>query len=124
VKPGGFFYIAEFHPFAYVFDDGCSELKVRYPYFEKNSRRFEVKGTYADVHAETTIKEEFDWQHGLGEIVNALIAIGLRIEFIHEFPFSVYQQLPMLQADGHGIWSFPDGQKPIPLMFSIKAFKD
>lgn len=123
VKPGGFFYIAEMHPFAMVFDDDCSTLRYRYPYFDKEARRYEVKGSYADASADTKINEEFGWDHSLSEIVDALIDNGLRIDFLHEFPFSVYQQLPMLQPDGNGCWIFPEGQKPIPLIFSVKACK-
>ena len=37
VKPGGFFYIAEFHPFSYVFDDEADHLAYRYPYFRARS---------------------------------------------------------------------------------------
>ncbi len=33
LKPGGTFFIAEFHLFAYIFDDEVAELQVRYPYF-------------------------------------------------------------------------------------------
>jgi 2-polyprenyl-3-methyl-5-hydroxy-6-metoxy-1,4-benzoquinol methylase len=123
VKPGGFCYIAEMHPFAMVFDDESPTLQYRYPYFEKDARRYEVKGSYADVHADTKVNEEFGWDHSLSEIVNSLIENGLCIDFLHEFPFSVYQQLPMLLPDGHGLWIFPEDQKPIPLIFSIKAGK-
>ena len=36
VKPGGTFYIVEFHPISNVFDEspGVDDLRVRYPYFE------------------------------------------------------------------------------------------
>jgi SAM-dependent methyltransferase len=35
VRPGGFFYIAEGHPFAWVFDDdeAATELRLRYHYW-------------------------------------------------------------------------------------------
>ena len=35
VKPGGFFYIAEFHPISMIFDDApdAEDLRVKYPYF-------------------------------------------------------------------------------------------
>ena len=123
VKPGGFFYIAEFHPFSMVFDDEADTLQYRYPYFEKKAMKFEAHGSYADSEAETHVNEEFDWNHTMSEIVTGLIDNGLRIEFLHEFPYSVYQQLPFLELDENGVWVFPDGKQPIPLMFSIKAFK-
>ncbi len=123
VKPGGIFYIAEFHPFAMVFDDNDPELKYRYPYFDKEAMHFDVEGSYADRNVKIQSKEEIGWNHTLAEIITSLIDNGLQIEFLHEFPFSVYQQLPFLVHNGHGIYNFPDGQQPIPLMFSLKATK-
>ena len=123
VKPGGFFYIAEFHPFAMVFDDEADSLHYRYPYFEKAPLSFEVKGSYADRDAQLTSGRDYEWQHPLGDIVSALIAAGLRIEFLHEHAFTVYEQLPFLKPDGKGYWRFPEGEEPIPLMFSVKAWK-
>jgi SAM-dependent methyltransferase len=123
VKPGGYFYIAEFHPFAMVFDDESDELRYRYPYFEQEALTFEVKGSYADRDAEITTGRDYEWQHTLGEIVSGLINAGLRIEFLHEHAFSVYEQLPFLQPDGKGYWRFPEGTQPIPLMFSLRAVK-
>ena len=123
VKPGGFFYIAEFHPFAMVFDDEANELRYRYPYFEKDALSFEVKGSYADREAELTATSDYEWQHTLAEIVSGLINAGLSIDFLHEHAFSVYEQLPFLQSDGKGTWRFPQGEQPIPLMFSLRASK-
>jgi 2-polyprenyl-3-methyl-5-hydroxy-6-metoxy-1,4-benzoquinol methylase len=123
VKPGGFFYIAEFHPFAMVFDDDAANLQFRYPYFDKQPIKFDVEGSYADREAKIQTKEEIGWNYTLSDIVNSLIENGLQIEYIHEFPYSVYQQLPFLVPDGNGLYNFPDGQHPIPLMFSLKAIK-
>ncbi|KAF0109763.1 MAG: methyltransferase type 11 [Chloroflexi bacterium] len=124
VKPGGFFYIAEMHPFAAVFDYQAMELRYRYPYFDKEALSFEVEGSYADHNAEVTVKNDFEWNHTLGEIITSLINAGLQIEFLHEFPFTVFEQLPFLEHDGKGIWNFPgEGKPPIPLMFSLRAIK-
>lgn len=122
VKPGGFFYIAEFHPFAMVFDDEAEEVKFRYSYYEK-LMSYDIAGSYADRGAMVSVKRDYEWNHTLGEIITALIEAGLRIEFLHEHPFTVYEQLPFLIPDGKGYWHFPEGAKPIPLMFSLKAIK-
>jgi hypothetical protein len=122
VKPGGFLYVAEFHPFALVFDDESEELRFRYPYYEK-MMSFDVEGSYADRNAQVTVKRDYEWNHTMGEIVTGLIDAGLRIEYLHEYPFSVYGQLTMLRPDGKGYWQFPEGAKPIPLMYSLKASK-
>lgn len=123
VKPGGFFYIAEFHPFSYVFDDEADQLKYRYPYFAQEPLHFEFDGTYADKAAKLEHREDYEWTYRLGEVVSALIDAGLRLEFLHEHAFSVYEQLPFLEKAGGGRWRFPGGEEPIPLMFSLKAAK-
>lgn len=123
VKPGGFFYIAEFHPFAYVFDDEADHLAYRYPYFETKPTRWEFAGTYTSSEDKLDTHEDFEWFYRLGDVVTALIDAGLRLEFLHEHPFTVYQQLPFLEKTGHMRWTFPDDVPTIPLMFSIKASK-
>ena len=82
----------------------------------------DVKGSYADPTAEVTTEKEYSWNHGLGEIVTALAEAGLRIEFLHEWPF-VDWELPFLEKHDRR-WSMPgqlDGT--MPLMYSLKATK-
>lgn len=123
VKPGGFFYIAEIHPFAMVLDDEADAYRLRYPYFDKNVMAFDVQGSYADRNAKTKTKVEYGWNHTLGEIVTSLIDAGLTIEFLHEFPYSVYEQLPYLKPDEKGLWHPAEDPAMLPLMFSLKAGK-
>ena len=126
VKPGGFFYITEIHPVAQVFDDedGVAELRLRYPYFTHSEPfEFETQGSYADRNATVAQEVNYSWNHGLGEIVTALAAAGLRIEFVHEFPF-VEWPVPFLQPASDGTYRLPpehDGR--LPLFFSLKATK-
>lgn len=124
--PTGTFYIAEFHPFAWAFDDtDASEPVLRYPYFDRQEPlALAVHGSYADPKAETKTKVEYGWPHGLGSIVTALVSRGLDIEFLHEFPFTVFPQLPFLVKSDNGYWTLPpEVEGEIPLMFSIKAKK-
>jgi SAM-dependent methyltransferase len=123
VKPGGFFYIAEFHPFSYVFDDEAQQLQYRYPYFATKPMRWDVAGTYTGSEDKLDTHEDWEWTYRLGEVVTALIDAGLRLEFLHEHPFTVYQQLPFLEKTGKMRWEFPNDENSIPLMFSLKASK-
>lgn len=123
VKPGGLFYIAEFHPFAYVFDDEADHLVYRYPYFEPQATRWEFEGTYTGPEDKLEKHEDWEWTYRLGDVVNALTDAGLRLEFLHEHPFTVYQQFPFLEKTDQLRWVFPGGVQPVPLMFSIKAVK-
>ncbi|MDP9238190.1 MAG: methyltransferase domain-containing protein [Chloroflexota bacterium] len=126
VKPGGTFYIAEFHPVAWVFDDSASvtDLNVKYPYFPTpEPLKFEEDGTYADRTANLQHRTTYSFSHSLGEIVTALIDAGLRIEHLHEFPFSTYQFLPFTERreDRKVYLTKHDGC--VPLLYSIKATK-
>ncbi len=123
VKPGGIFYIAEFHPFAAVFDSEAHALQYRDPYFAKDAISFEDGADYADSAAVLNATTDYEWMHPIGEIVSSLIDAGLRVEFLHEHAFTVFKQFPFLVVDKPGIWKFAQDPAPIPLMFSLKAFK-
>ncbi len=126
VKPGGTFYIAEFHPVAWIFDDapGVDDLHVKYPYFRGDTpMRFEEDGTYADRTATIEHRETYSWPFTLGDVVTSLIDAGLRIEFLHEFPFSTYQFLPFTEELAPGKVRLTKHDGCIPLLFSIKATK-
>jgi SAM-dependent methyltransferase len=125
--PDGTFYIVEFHPFFYVFDDAddVTELHIGYPYFESSKPlEIQVQGSYADRKARVSQSISYEWLHSLGEIINSLTGTGLRIEFLHEFPYSVDPMIPSLMEKGQdGWWRLKDPEFPLPLMFSLKATK-
>jgi SAM-dependent methyltransferase len=125
VKPGGFFYIAEFHPFEYVFDNDkdVKELKVRYPYFHKEPLEFDVDGSYADPVAKIEPQKEYEWTHGVGEVITALVDAGLHLDFLHEFPYACFAELPFMEKGADGNWRLPKEMPAIPLIYSVKATK-
>lgn len=123
LRPGGTFYIVEFHPIISVFDDSadCTELKIAYSYFpDSEPLRFEPERDYADPNASVT-NPSYEWSHSIGEVVTALSNAGVCIEYMHEFPFYCYSALPFMKQDEEGLWRLP-GDK-MPLTFSIKATK-
>ena len=123
LKPGGFFYIIEGHPFMTVFDNSvtATRLNVTQSYFHNPKPiKWEPEGDYADP---TIIASHgsYEWTHSLGDIINALIGAGLKIEFLHEFPLCCYKHIPFMKKDKDGWWHL-EGDK-LPLTFSIKATK-
>lgn len=121
VGPGGFLYIMEDHP---IHDhlDYKQEHDLRFdpPYFNQDPLREEESGSYADRDAHT-VEVAYSYPHTLGDIVSTICAAGLRIEFLHEFPFGMFQRLSFSKQDGNGWWRL-DGD-PLPLLFSLKATK-
>ncbi|HEX5013920.1 MAG TPA: class I SAM-dependent methyltransferase [Candidatus Limnocylindrales bacterium] len=127
VRPGGRFYITEIHPIAQVFENegvAPGELQLVYPYWEHRAPlAFDNIGSYADPDAPVTVPKEFGWDHGLGEIVTALIEAGLRIESLREYPFLPWK-LDFLEQSADGSWRLPESAKgQLPLSFSILASK-
>jgi SAM-dependent methyltransferase len=122
LKPGGTFYLLEYHPFANIFENAknSSELTVTYPYFDKKAVRFDNDTAYADP-GHTLQNPSHEWFYSLSEVVNSLINAGLEIEFIHEFPFCNYAKFPCMRKNDAGWWVLEGKYAEIPLMFSIRA---
>lgn len=121
-RPGGTFYLAEFHPFSATLDDEVleAELRVRYPYFGHVWHDNVQSGTYADLDAATTHDETWERLWSLGEILTAVIEAGFRIEFLHEWDSTLYPHFPFLETHGER-YRLPAGLPSIPMMFSLRA---
>jgi 2-polyprenyl-3-methyl-5-hydroxy-6-metoxy-1,4-benzoquinol methylase len=121
LEPGGRFYIAEIHPFSYPIVAARGDtLTVEFPYFDEGTLTFEVQGSYADPEREFEAVTSHEWSHPIGEIVTALCAAGLRIEFLHEHPWTTFEQFPGLTEDEVGRF-WPDTDIDLPLTFSLQA---
>ena len=136
LRPGGFLYIYEGHPVLWALDEenAGEQLIVRYPYFEQSQPQvWEGDTTYVDGPPLKNTRT-YEWNHGLGEIVSALIGSGLQLEFLHEHREMPWRALPwMVRADGQtgGLryarretWQLPAEQRELcPLMYSLRARK-
>ena len=125
LKPGGTFYLFEGHPLCHIFADDDSledsELRVRNPYFPNPAgTRYGANG-YSYAGNETIPSPSYEWRHSMAEIVNALLDAGLRLQFLHEFPFSNYRALPGMTRCRDGWFRLPAHHDSIPQMFSLKA---
>jgi SAM-dependent methyltransferase len=94
LKPGGNFYLVEFHPFMRVFDTGSADLRATEPYlYSPEPYRFEAKGSYA-AESHRAAFPGYMWDHGIGEVVTAVVAAVLKIEYLHEFLYAVGAVFP------------------------------
>ena len=86
---------------------------------------FEVKGSYADPATPTSAtRPSTRWDHGLGEIVTALIDAGLRDRDARRAPVPRLEgRLPRRRRDGTAGVLPPDAGGELPLMFSLVATK-
>lgn len=120
LKPGGTFYIIELHPFAGILS---TDFKLEYKYFKHGPFIDDSEGTYTDWNA--NIKGvTYEWNYTLGQVITALINEGLKIEFVHELPYSMYDQFPgFMEKNKKGQYVLKNKKIQIPLLFSLKATK-
>ncbi len=120
LKPGGIFYIADFHPALWMMDENFE--KIKYNYFNTEVITEEISGTYSDRDA--PIKSiEHGWNHPFSEIINALLKHNLHIQQFNEFPFSPYNCFKNLQQGPDGMWRIKGLDEKMPMLYSIKAVK-
>ncbi|GGQ91553.1 class I SAM-dependent methyltransferase [Kitasatospora griseola] len=104
VRPGGFAYLSEFHPIAeLVAADGRTVVE---DYFDRAPAVLDTPGSYADRDATMTATRTVQWRHGIGDVVSALAASGLHLDFLHEH--------------AHGHFFLPPGPR-LPLVYSLRA---
>lgn len=122
VRPGGFLYLSEFHPFTEIFGD--DDLTVEHDYFGGDAPQvWDDPGTYADLGAETVHNVTYEWNHTLGEVVSAVIGAGLILEFLHEHDYTLFPRWPILRKSGFDTYRLPENTPNLPLTYSLKAWK-
>lgn len=120
LKPGGTFYIVDFHPVLWMMDDNFEQIK--YDYFNTGVITEEISGTYSDRNA--PIKSiEHGWNHPFSEIITSLLKYDLEIRQFNEFTYSPYKCFNNLEQGKDGMWRISGMEEKMPMMYSIKAIK-
>jgi SAM-dependent methyltransferase len=120
LKPGGHFVFVEFHPVIWMFDEHFKE--ITYSYFKRNEIIESFEGTYAEPTApiaQTTIT----WNHGLAEVLQALIDQGLSIEDFREYDYSPYDCFNGTVEVAPGKFRIATMGDKLPMLYGLKANK-
>jgi SAM-dependent methyltransferase len=127
LRPGGRLFLREGHPMLWALDDvGDDErLVVAYPYFQRaEPTTWDQGGTYVDSDVEFTHTVTHEWNHGLGEVVTALLSRGLTLTMLEEHTSAPWEALPgAMRADEHGEWRLRDRPDRLPLTYTLQAVK-
>lgn len=122
LKPGGRLYLAEGHTAALVMDDDTgSDGRPGWfaPYFEPELVVDDSRD-YADPAARLVNTRTHQFMHPIAEVVTAVLAAGMRLDFLHEHPRVPWRMFASLVRDTDGMWTWPD--RPWwPLSFSLGA---
>ena len=122
LRPGGRLYIREGHPMMWAIDD---DMQIAFPYFEHGGAvRMENDVTYTDGDARLSAPVTYEFNHGLGEIVQSVLDAGMTITRLAEHDFCEWQGLPPMVREADGKWRMPaDVRDRLPLMYTLEARK-
>ena len=127
LRQGGRLFIREGHPVVWALDyerdDGL--LVLEYPYVETTEATVEtVEGTYVDTDVQFTANTTHSWNHGLGEIVTALLNRGLELTGLVEHDSVPWEPLPgQMEPIGAGEYRLRDRQWRLPHSYTLQARK-
>lgn len=120
LKPGGQFIFAEFHPIVWMFDDAFKD--IAYTYHNSGALLEYETGTYANKEAEIA-QSYVMWNHGMAEVIQALIQAGLHLTDIQEYtysPWNCFQHTVEIAPNKFQIQHLGD---KIPMVYSLVARK-
>lgn len=120
LKPGGIFYMADFHPVLWMFDDNFT--KIEYAYHKTEPIVVENQSTYTESN-EPILHKEYGWNHSISEILNALIAEGLQLQFFNEHNYSPYSCFNNVVEFEKGKWYVKGLEGKIPIVYSLMMKK-
>ena len=124
LKPGGRLYFAEAHPVAWMHDDETALPDGRpgwfLPYLGRTANHLPDPRDYADPQARLENADKIEWLHPLSDILNGLLAAGLRLDWLHEHAHLPWRMFAILEKRDDGDWHWPD--RPwLPLALSLQA---
>jgi len=127
LRPGGRLFMREGHPVLWSIAEPRPDglLVLDFPYFEQQEAMvWEVGGTYVATDAVFTHNTTHEWNHGLGEIVSALLAEGLELTMLAEHDSVPWEALPGQMTDiGDGEFRLTDRPERLPHSYTLQAVK-
>jgi len=127
LKPGGRLFIREGHPVLWALADPLPEgrLELEYAYVEREEPLvWDEGGTYVETDVEFRHTVTHEWNHGLGEIVTALLDQGLVLDALVEHDSVPWDPFPGFTEElAGGEFRLRDRPWRLPHSYTISATK-
>lgn len=125
LAPGGTLHIREGHPVLWAMNEDLPGLSLAFPYFEQATPlEWDDDSTYVEVAAPLKSTRTYEWNHGLGEIVTALLERGLRLDTLVEHDSVPWEALPgRMTPRSDGEFALTEQPSVVPLSYTIRATK-
>lgn len=127
LRPGGRLFIREGHPMLWSLSDPREDglLVVEFPYFEvEGGTTFVGTKTYVEADGLVSSSESVQFNHGLGELLTAVMEAGLRLDSFTEHTSVPYNPLGegMVAIDG-GEWQLRESPERLAVSYTMRATK-
>ncbi len=126
LAPGGRLFLREGHPVLGAVENGPDgTLVLTEPYFAQTEpSAWDEPGTYVETDHVFTHTASVEWNHGLGEVVGALLAAGLRLTMLEEHDSVPWNALPaVMEPVGGGEFRLRDRPWRMPHSYTLQAFR-
>lgn len=126
LAPGGRLFIREGHPMLWAIDETIEEsLVVDYPYFERPEPIIDDDpGTYVATTSGFSTTVTHSWNHGIGELMTALLEAGLQISGFVEHLSVPWEAFPgRMVRDDLGEWTLIDRPYRLAASYTLQAVK-
>ena len=127
LRPGGRLFIREGHPMLWSLDARRTDrlLAVEEAYFERTDPLVDDDpGTYVKTSATFDETTTHTWNHGLGEVVSAVLGAGMEITMLVEHDSVPWEALAdQMERDEAGEWRLADRPWRLPQSYTLQAVK-
>ena len=126
LRPGGRLFIREGHPMLWALGDARADgvVAVEYPYFETSGVHASEAHTYVDHDGDLSAPDTVDFNHGLGEIITALLRVGMELTSFEEHdsvPWPALGEQMDLLANGE--YRLRDRPQRLAASYTLQAVK-
>lgn len=128
LRPGGMLYLVEFHPLLDALGPTPSperqQLRLHHDYLAgRGPLRSDTPCTYTDGPPVRGATTSYEWRHGLGEVVSAVIGAGLTLQLVRETELLPWKRFDAMVPAENGWWRLPPSEPIIPLLYALRAVK-
>ncbi|MFE2227251.1 class I SAM-dependent methyltransferase [Streptomyces kronopolitis] len=128
LRPGGTLYLVEFHPLLDALGPTPSperqQLRLHHDYLAgRGPLRSDTPCTYTDGPPVRGATTSYEWRHGLGEVVSAVIGAGLTLQLVRETELLPWKRFDAMVPAENGWWRLPPSEPIIPLLYALRAVK-
>jgi SAM-dependent methyltransferase len=123
LRGGGKLLLVEVHPL-FAMLESADPLRFDFPYVNDGPRGFDEPGSYAGADLDVAATASVNYGHSIGEIVNAALAAGLRIEHLAEHVEADFDPRgDILAREDDGRYRLRADGEALPVLFTLIAAK-